>query len=117
MRPTFTDVSMGFYGETEDSELGSALGLPCQFAVTPSERQRESESKCSRANSTGSTWDDERRAVALSTESERHPIVVVRSDLDDLDEIVQADEICGVARVQTGLVGVRRSSNQQVERS
>lgn len=39
------------------------------------------------------------------------------SDGDDLEEIVEAEEICGVARVQAGLVGVRCCGNQQVEGS
>jgi hypothetical protein len=37
------------------------------------------------------------------------------SDGDDLEEIVEAGEVGGVACVQPSVVGVRRCSNQKVE--
>ena len=37
------------------------------------------------------------------------------SDRDDLDEVIEADEVCRVAGVEARFVSVRRCSNQQVE--
>ena len=41
---------------------------------------------------------------------------LLSSDGDDLEMIIEADQVGGVARIQTGIVRMRRCSDQQVER-
>ena len=54
------------------------------------------------------------RAVGVSANESRWGLP---SDSNYLQEVVEADKICGVARVQTGVVSVRRGGDQQVERT
>jgi len=50
-------------------------------------------------------------------QDQRDPRSSPSSDGDDLHEIIETDEVCGVTRVQAGAVGVSGCSDQQVERT